>query len=733
MPFATQFALSLEATSLVPLALTAANKAAGALMNLARDLQNSGSDIVVEEDLANAFGRSHIAPQFASSFKTIILEHREATPLVEGIFIQSGPGPTVTRALKHPPYFSMVVQLSLLAWVHRKDSLAGAIKQILEKRLEGAPAGEGVQAVPSQHGLLGVIRACEEQTASYEWNKLLSAVASLLALDQLTYLSPLSSIVLGGLLDMFVIVQSLPENRLIFVSSSQGTCVLCVWAHHVLGLTVLVRLKDTQDIRLGVGNEQVIVDCREPEGCSVSLLDCDGGDILISIRQDEEDLRIDATYKLPIQGYGRAMLPSDVHIDVVEEMMRLIVAIALVVSKHLLMEDGLSLQIIQRTVEERKIFEAAQLLFNKPTLTREAVNPYIKEHKKWRSVGHAFELLPDFENWASNDSFPGFSRSYLSGRGSVGGLWKDLLAVIHCIVLLILTFAHVQDLNVCANLPLGHFSILFTSPLYTDLASWNGKSKLALRENTWFSAITALMCGHMGDQFRRNACLLSNHGWSFFISTFNNADPVFIDPGYVSVVRGVPCRHGIHKTGILDGPGTHSISEIRTAADKAGDVATLRCGEKVEQRQIQCGEQNDHFILSIRLNTQGPTLDLSKSVSEQTNVNYGMVRTGYREYHQALWCAQRSTRCEHSPQKSQDMRLPPDSLTVPGIAYNDEYIGINIIILLTARNRFARWRALVTTSRYRARQILLRGDDCCFACVVDQAASQPGGRWWIIL
>lgn len=108
------------------------------------------------------------APQFASSFKTIIFEHREATPLVEGIFLQSGPGPTITRALKHPPYFSMVVQLSLLSWVHEKTSLARTIKQILEKRQEGAPAGSGVQVVPSQDGLVGVIRACEEQTASYE-------------------------------------------------------------------------------------------------------------------------------------------------------------------------------------------------------------------------------------------------------------------------------------------------------------------------------------------------------------------------------------------------------------------------------------------------------------------------------------------------------------------------------------------------------------------------------------
>ncbi|MCJ1305583.1 hypothetical protein MMC08_008397 [Hypocenomyce scalaris] len=57
MPLATQFALPLEATSLAPLALAATNKTAEAIMSLTRDLQNCGSDLVIEEDLASAFGR----------------------------------------------------------------------------------------------------------------------------------------------------------------------------------------------------------------------------------------------------------------------------------------------------------------------------------------------------------------------------------------------------------------------------------------------------------------------------------------------------------------------------------------------------------------------------------------------------------------------------------------------------------------------------------------------------
>lgn len=60
MPFSSQFALSLEVTRLVPVPLVV-NKVYEAIMNLARDLQNSGSNIVIEQDLADVFGRSKIS------------------------------------------------------------------------------------------------------------------------------------------------------------------------------------------------------------------------------------------------------------------------------------------------------------------------------------------------------------------------------------------------------------------------------------------------------------------------------------------------------------------------------------------------------------------------------------------------------------------------------------------------------------------------------------------------
>ena len=161
MAFTNQFTLSLELSRIVPLSLVA-SKAAEAVMNLARSLQSSGSDIVIEEDLAYIFGRCRIARQFESSFKTLLKASAATTPLVGGIYLQSGPGPTIGRSLQHTAYFATVVQLSLLGWVHDNHELAQAITTAMERRMEGCTAEHEFRAIPSIEGIAGVIEACEE-------------------------------------------------------------------------------------------------------------------------------------------------------------------------------------------------------------------------------------------------------------------------------------------------------------------------------------------------------------------------------------------------------------------------------------------------------------------------------------------------------------------------------------------------------------------------------------------
>ena len=111
--FQNQFSLSLELSHFVPQAAFIIGKTYSSAMRLARELQSSGSDIVIEEDLALLFGRCNIVSNMASSFRTIVAQTDLVSPVVAGIALLSGPGPTVLRALTQTPegpFFAMVVQ-----------------------------------------------------------------------------------------------------------------------------------------------------------------------------------------------------------------------------------------------------------------------------------------------------------------------------------------------------------------------------------------------------------------------------------------------------------------------------------------------------------------------------------------------------------------------------------------------------------------------------------------------
>ena len=215
-------------------------------MTQARELSHSGSDIVVEEDLARVFGRCRISDALTSSFKTIVTKSTSNVPIVEAIMLQGGPGPTVVRAFQDSHYFSMVVQLSFLVWTFSANNLATAIADALRERSEGAPSDSGLQSTPGRMQILGVLRACESQTSAINWNMMLNAVSTVLGYGIDPAPMDFPAFVLRGLLDMFPMVQTLPNDRFIHIqipvgdSSRSGTSALIVWAHNVLDLTVLV-------------------------------------------------------------------------------------------------------------------------------------------------------------------------------------------------------------------------------------------------------------------------------------------------------------------------------------------------------------------------------------------------------------------------------------------------------------------------------------------------------------
>ena len=138
--------------------------------------------------------------------------------------------------------------------VHEKKSLAHVIHKTIEGNQNGAPPDNIPRAPPNTIGIFGILRAIEEQTSAYVWSGHFLAVSEMLPpWTRHLAVQAIPQAVLAGALNMFLMVTSLPSDRMIYIQGPLGMCTMIVWAHHVLGLTVLVETNDIQagDVKFG--------------------------------------------------------------------------------------------------------------------------------------------------------------------------------------------------------------------------------------------------------------------------------------------------------------------------------------------------------------------------------------------------------------------------------------------------------------------------------------------------
>jgi len=750
---------------------------------------------VTEEDLALRFGRCRIEGQIASTFKSIVSK-TASTRLCEGIVLDSGAGPTITRALAsgQNAYFAMVVQLSLLTAVLGRNSLATAIMQIFEKESESAPETYVPRAIPSEEGVRGVLQACEEQTASFDWRLTLLAVALSLGLPDSALSKPLPAVILRGLVYMLPLTQHLPEDRIIQIElgKDDGICTIIVWAHHICGLNVSVvhdpALKGDPTV-FGSQPTQVVitVSSRAYQEPSITFLaSSPKGEVddMLKFVSDPDESKIEAVYRIPARGYGKAIL-KNIALDipsaqeaVVEETMFIACSFAISISLHLLpspeitipdaahemarqhkfyysdtgyepiseqdgnsdwidSSDGESEEEINEPpnyiIGQQRIIKACEFLFAKKP-SKDIIIDYVKLH----------------ENKPINPSLDAPRRIEINLKEAFGGnfvqvreMWSQLLEAAKYLSILILAFVHMENMPSSGELLLsGHYRALYDHPLSQYLLGWDGKSNIPIGEMAWFQAVALLIMGS-GFKLDRHTSipsLLSDHGWSIYLSSFDQPssigtsqmkDPVTVTSGTFFVRRGVPCRNSVRKHAIFDGPSGINPSDMSfRVVERPGEKAILRCTNHISYGRPFYGERQDSFIVTMRLN----------NVMEDRNITR---RTGYSELFSALWTVQTTKSCQHPPPRRDQLQLAPGYVTVSGTGEDIEDhfdLGGRVLIALTADNPAARWRTLIAIAKLRVssenrrnhNKILLRGNDCCFQCTIDQTAADAG-RWWVVL
>jgi hypothetical protein len=176
MPLTPQFSLSLELANILPIK-SALIYTASTIVSLARELKRSGSDLLVEEDLAAIFGRAKIVTSVENHFKDVV-KIASIIPLHpdSDIILDAGPGATVRRALKDSYYMATVLQLSFLGSMHETTRLASVLVECMNQRFELGV--EGATPDPDYDGILATLQACLSQTSHFPWDMLRTLVES---------------------------------------------------------------------------------------------------------------------------------------------------------------------------------------------------------------------------------------------------------------------------------------------------------------------------------------------------------------------------------------------------------------------------------------------------------------------------------------------------------------------------------------------------------------------------
>ena len=136
-------------------------------------------------------------------------------------------------------------------------------------------------------------------------------------LDEAT--ATIRPVMIRSLTLLFPYVQSLPEDREIVIHADRGVCFLVVWAHHVLGFTVIVKERLAspggfpETVFKGEFASTLIIDPNALTlfDSSVTLLERPTNESLISIvPQADGDEEIGSAVRQPVTGYGMRLLIS---------------------------------------------------------------------------------------------------------------------------------------------------------------------------------------------------------------------------------------------------------------------------------------------------------------------------------------------------------------------------------------------------------------------------------------
>jgi hypothetical protein len=444
----------------------------------------------------------------------------------------------------------------------------------MEHRVEIEPSRARSSSIPGSSSIQSFLKACEEQTARFDWLKLLDAVAAKLGMLPGQWQDPLTPSVFKGLTLLLPYVQTLPEDRELIVQSRNSVPFLVVWMHHVLGFDVLVKkyrdmpdlsidLKyDVEEVLFGRSLSTILIDCtlNQHDG-TVTLIESSSQDTLFSIVPEQaEDMAITSLVKRPARGFAMEVLESEwvncgffwtrdrAPKACLREMVLVCISLAIRLAKHLYKDTQAlrkgppgfhSSTNLERTrsalemdsygdndvntsetyrydIPETKILQAAELLFDQKSLSSREISHYVAVQG----------------NMPTNDipSPPTIDAAVDHLRSGVMVWPKTLLPAVSDLAVLILAFSHITNLKDVSGFLMNIRFIAIQRSLESVARvalEWKGNEPIRVPSHVWFSFLVSLMTNtsELETLDFDKLSLASSHGWTVYLPCFGNPDP----------------------------------------------------------------------------------------------------------------------------------------------------------------------------------------------------------------
>lgn len=702
--------------------------------------------------------------------RKVVTAESIVVPLYENgaVNLDSRPGIPVEQAVRQTNSFSTVIRPFFLVRTHEGWSLSSVLIEAMRKRHEMRLPG----AVPNvdYNGVHQTLRACMAQTGQFPWESFLSRVEHRFSQSHQSLNVPgsppriLSSSMLLAAMDFLYLVQSLPEERVVLVDNQMGMLPLIVWAHFILGLDVLVEGYPGGNVNFGSSDEsQVIIRWKdelkiirrnyhsdEPFSLPrIFLFDSKDKVVLKEVKPEDADTRLDGLERHRLAGYGTTLLYRGLNEDAIvpledpvfTDLAHIITAASIEAGKamrrvpsHLSCIEAQDFypSLHPVTTPLWRIMETSMLLFSGIDMDVAVIKSF-SQKSVWQSENRLI--------WTERMQSL-FSDDDLKDESFIRIRVEQLVPLIHI-------FSHIVNISECKDAP------FVLEQGYRRRSVWYGKVPIQIGSEYVFKSLARLLLGETCTKHLTNAetiFLISEYGWSLYLPAIGDLDPEQADCELFHLTRGVPTNRktGERKNAICDAPLVLDTALSCPMVVDASSQYVPRCVSPVTQRTEYYSAMDDTFLLSVRY-------DIDESGIKQRCSERALFSEycGPRHLYNALWNVEKTEGCNHAAaaatladgklRPNSPLPLSPDVVTAKGFQWHDDHylLHYRICVCLVKGDPRARWLALSGTigdfpyglrpagSRL-TRRILLRTEQCCDECAVQQASAQEGG-WLVVL